>query len=109
MSEQATTLMVFFNLKPGTNEADYLAWARGSRFAHREPAQQRHFVRGVQGAEDAGQQSASPCDYFEVIRIASETQFLQESQSAQMQQVIRQFETFATDAQFICTRDITTL
>ena len=56
-----------------------------------------------------GQQSASPWDYFEVIRIASETQFLQESQSAQMQQVIRQFETFATDAQFICTRDITTL
>ena len=61
------------------------------------------------GLKMLGQQSASPWDYFEVIRIASETQFLQESQSAQMQQVIRQFETFATDAQFICTRDITTL
>ena len=109
MSEQATTLMVFFNLKPGANEADYLAWAQEVDLPTVNRLNSVTSFEVFKGLKMLGQQSASPWDYFEVIRIESETQFLQEIQSAQMQQVIRQFETFATDAHFICTRDITTL
>ncbi|MGL5288605.1 MAG: hypothetical protein ACRC9N_03845 [Aeromonas sp.] len=109
MSEQATTLMVFFNLKAGASEVDYLAWARDVDLPTVNRLNSVTSFEVFKGQKMLGQQSASPWDYFEVIRIASEAQFLAEIQSEEMQQVIRQFESFAVDAHFICTQDVTTL
>lgn len=109
MNEQATTLMVFFNLKPGKSEADYLTWAKEIDLPTVNRLNSVTSFEVFKGQKMLGQQSASPWDYFEVIRITSEGQFLQEIQSEEMQQVIRQFETFAVDAHFICTQDVMTL
>ncbi|MGL5294636.1 MAG: hypothetical protein ACRC9V_12855, partial [Aeromonas sp.] len=81
MSEQATTLMVFFNLKTGTSEADYLAWARDVDLPTVNRLNSVTSFEVFKGQKMLGQQSASPWDYFEVIRIASEAQFLAEIQS----------------------------
>ncbi|RQW19565.1 hypothetical protein EHS17_15370 [Rhodobacteraceae bacterium CH30] len=109
MRNQAKTLIVFFNLKPGTSEAEYLAWARQVDLPTVNKLQSVNSFEVFKGLNILGQQSASPWHYFEVIHITSEAEFLQEIQGKEMQQVISQFQAFTSDAHFICTQDVTTL
>lgn len=81
MSEQAT-LMVFSISNRGRTRR--IIWrGHGKSICPPNRLSSVTSFEVFKGLKMLGQQSASPWDYFEVIRIASETQFLQESQSAQ--------------------------
>ncbi|KAB7696318.1 hypothetical protein GBN33_13665 [Plesiomonas shigelloides] len=109
MSEQAMTLIVFFNLKPDISEIDYLTWAKEVDLHTVNQLNSVTSFNIFKGLKILGKQNTSPWDYFEVIRIKSEKQFLQDIQHEEMQKVICQFEGFAANANFICTQDITSL
>ncbi|WP_392341600.1 hypothetical protein [uncultured Shewanella sp.] len=56
-----------------------------------------------------GEQKASPWDFFEMIKINSEEEFLADIQTDVMLKVVEQFQVFSKDETFVSTQDITTL
>jgi len=109
MSQQARTLIVFFNLKTDVKEADYLKWAIDVDLATVNKLNSVSSIEVLKGMNMLGEQTASPWDFFEVIEISSEAAFLEDIQTDRMSKVIEQFQQFAKDVHFISTIDITSL
>lgn len=109
MNPQTKTLIVFFNLKEGVNESQYLKWARESDLPTVNNLNSVSSFEVFKGMTVFGEQKASPWDFFEVIKIHSEEAFLADVQTEVMTKVVEQFQVFAQDATFISTQDITTL
>ncbi|MGL5948206.1 MAG: hypothetical protein ACRCYV_03975 [Aeromonas sp.] len=108
MNNAPSTVMVLFNLKSDTCEADYLAWAKSVDLPTVNGLRSVNAFSVYKGLNPLGQATPSPWDYFEVIEISSSEAFLRDIQSAAMQQVIAQFQAFTQDAHFICTQNILT-
>ncbi|GAM59258.1 hypothetical protein JCM19231_1834 [Vibrio ishigakensis] len=106
MQNPARTLMVFFNLKPETQESDYLNWAKQIDLPTVNQLKSVSSFEVFKGLSLLGQETASPWQYFEVIQIESEAAFLEDIQSPEMQKVIEQFQAFTQDAHFVSTQNI---
>ncbi len=104
----AKTLMVFFNLKPTTNEAQYLEWAKQSDLPTVNQLTSVSSFEVYKGISVFGQDRPSPWDYFEVIHIDSEDAFMSDIQTDVMQKIVEQFQSFTEDAHFIVTENILT-
>lgn len=104
---QTHTIMVFFNLKPGVNEADYLTWAKTVDLPTVNGLNSVASFDVFQGVSLMGQSTPSPWQYFEVINIVSEEAFLADIQTDVMQKVVAQFQAFTEEAHFILTKNIT--
>lgn len=109
MNQQAKTLIVFFNLKEGVNESEYLKWATETDLPTVNKLNSVSSFEVFKGMTVFGEQKASPWDFFEVIKINSEENFLADIQTEIMSKVVEQFQVFAKDATFISTLDITSL
>ena len=106
MTEQATTLIVFFNLKDGVNESDYLHWAQNIDLPTVNALNSVASFDVYKGLSILGQDTPSPYQYFEVINLKSEAAFLDDIQSEVMTKVIEQFQAFTKDASFTSTQNI---
>lgn len=100
------TLIVFFNLKSETNEAQYLQWAKESDLPAVNKLNSILSFEVFKGIRILGQDKPSPWTYFEVIHISSEEAFLNDVQTEQMQKIIKQFQEFTENANFIVTEKI---
>ncbi|MBP6122810.1 MULTISPECIES: hypothetical protein [Providencia] len=100
------TLIVFFNLKSETNEAQYLQWAKESDLPAVNKLSSISSFEVFKGISMLGQDKPSPWAYFEVIHISSEEAFLNDIQTEQMQKIINQFNAFTEDVNFILTKKI---
>ena len=109
MNQQAKTLIVFFNLKDDVNESEYLKWAINVYIATVSKLNSVSSFEVLKGMNILGGQTMSPWDFFEVIKISSEEDFIEDIQTDTMTKVIEQFQLFTKDATFISTADITTL
>lgn len=109
MNQQAKTLIVFFNLKEGVKESEYLKWAKETDLPTVNKLNSVSSFEVFKGMGLFGEQKASPWHFFEVIKINSEDEFLADIQTDSMSKVVEQFQIFAKDATFISTLDITTL
>lgn len=109
MSQQTNTLIVFFNLKDGVKESEYLTWAKETDLPTVNKLSSVDSFEVFKGLSVFGEQKAAPWDFFEVIKIQSEEAFVADIQSDVMTKVIEQFQLFTKDATFISTADITTL
>jgi hypothetical protein len=109
MSQQARTLIVFFNLKEGVKESEYLEWAKEVDLPTVSKLNSVSSFEVFKGIGIFGEQKASPWDFFEVIKIHSEEAFLADIQTDVMSKIVEQFQVFAKDATFISTQDISTL
>ncbi|GAL34336.1 hypothetical protein JCM19240_1244 [Vibrio maritimus] len=102
----AKTLIVFFNLKNDTDETAYLNWAKEADLPTVNRLNSVSSFNVYKGLNMFGAQNTSPWDYFEVIEVSSEEAFLEDVQTAEMQVIVEQFNSFAKDAQFIVTENI---
>lgn len=109
MSQQAKTLIVFFNLKEGVKESDYLTWAKTVDLSTVNKLSSVDSFEVFKGMSVFGEQKAAPWDFFEVIKIHSEDAFLSDIQTDVMTKVVEEFQVFAKDATFVSTQDITSL
>lgn len=100
------TLIVFFNLKSTTDESKYLQWAKESDLPTVNKLSSVSSFEVFKGVSMFGQDQPSPWDYFEVIHINSEENFLNDIQTEAMQKIVAQFEEFTEEAQFIVTENI---
>lgn len=104
----AKTLIVFFNLKSTTDEAEYLSWAKQADLPTVSKLSSVSSFEVFKGLSLFGQESASPWQYFEVIHIESEEAFLSDIQTEEMKKIVEQFQEFTEDAHFISTENILT-
>jgi len=104
----AKTLIVFFNLKSTTDEAQYLEWAKLSDLPTVNKLSSVSSFEVFKGISMFGQDKPSPWDYFEVIHIDSEEAFLTDIQNEEMQKIVEQFQEFTEDAHFIVTENVVT-
>ncbi len=102
----AKTLIVFFNLKSTTNEAQYIEWAKQSDLPTVNKLSSVSSFEVFKGISMFGQDKPSPWDYFEVIHIDSVEAFLTDIQTEEMQKIVEQFQAFTEDAHFIVTENI---
>ena len=109
MNQQAKTLIVFFNLKEGVKQSEYLKWAREIDLPTVNKLKSVSSFEVFKGMGVFGEQKASPWHFFEVIKIHCESEFLADIQTDIMSKVIEQFKAFTKDATFISTLDITLL
>ena len=100
------TLIVFFNLKPTTSEAEYLNWAKTVDLPTVNQLNSVSSFEVFKAETLFGQNQASPWQYFEVINIESESAFTEDIQTDVMQAVVEQFQQFTQDAQFVATTNI---
>lgn len=100
------TLIVLFNLKPEINEAKYLQWAKESDIPAVNKLSSILSFEVFKGISILGQDKPPLWDYFEVIHISSEDDFLNDIKSEQMQIIIKQFKAFTENSIFILTKKI---
>ncbi|MGR5157741.1 hypothetical protein [Vibrio owensii] len=100
------TLIVFFNLKPTTSEAEYLNWVKTVDLPTVNQLNSVSSFEVFKGESLFGQNQASPWQYFEVINIESESAFAEDIQTDVMQAVVEQFQQFTQDAHFVVTANI---
>ncbi len=101
-----STIIVFFSLKPGINEAQYLQWAKESDMPVVNNLSSILSFEVFKGISMLGQDKTSPWDYFEVIHISSEDDFLNDIQTEKMQNIIKKFKSFTEDSNFILTKTL---
>lgn len=104
MSEK--TLIVFFNLKEHVTDIDYLKWAKESDLPTVNSLQSVKSFEVFKGEGVFGTEDISPWQYFEVIRITSESEFISDIESEAMQKIIGQFQSFTQDATFVVSKNI---
>ncbi|WP_194437026.1 hypothetical protein [Vibrio fluminensis] len=102
----AKTLIVFFNLKSTTHEGDYLEWARNADLPTVRGLSSVKAFDVFKGISMFGSDKSSPWQYFEVIQINSEQDFLVDIGTTEMQNIVAQFQAFTEDAHFIVTENI---
>lgn len=100
------TLIVFFNLKPSTSEAEYLNWAKTVDLPTVNQLNSVSSFEVFKGETLFGQNQESPWQYFEVINIESESAFAEDIRTHVMQAVVEQFQQFTQDAHFVATTNI---
>ena len=100
-----TTVVVFFNLKPGVTVADYERFARELDLpqVNRLPSVVSFEVLKCQGLMGGG---ASPYQYIEILRLRSLEQLGQDAQSPTMQKIVSTFQALADNPQFIVTQSL---
>lgn len=103
------TIIVFFNLKPGVNESDYLAWAKNTDLPTVKQLSSVSSFDVYKGLNMLGEDKAPTWQYFEMINIQSQESFVAEIQNDVMKKVVEQFQAFAQDAHFIVTQNIATI
>jgi hypothetical protein len=98
-----TTLIVLFNLKDATRQADYERWAREVDLptAGALPSVAKFEVLKASGLLGGG---PSPYAYVEVLRIRDMAQLGADVGTPTMQQVSAQFQAFADNPLFIVTQ-----
>lgn len=106
MANDAATIMVFFNLKEGVVESDYLKWAREIDLPTVNALNSVASFEVLKGKHLMGTDTPSPWQYFEVIKLHSQQGFAEELTSDTMGKVIEQFQSFAADAHFVVTETI---
>ena len=109
MKQQAKTIIVFFNLKEGVQESEYLQWATDVDLVEVNKLNSVSSFDVLKGINVIGEKTASPWDFFEIIKVSSEAAFLEDIQTDTMAKVIEQFQLFAKEGTFISTQDITSL
>ncbi len=101
-----TTIIVLFNLKPGTDVAAYEAWARSTDLP---------IVNGLQSVDEfhvqratglLGSDSPPPYQYVEVIVVNDMGKFGEEVATETMAKVAGEFQAFADAPQFILTESL---
>jgi len=100
-----TTVVVFFNLKPGVAVADYEKFARELDLpeVNRLPSVGGFEVLKCQGLMGGG---ASPYQYIEILRVKNLEQLGKDVQSPTMQKIVSTFATMADNPQFIVTQSL---
>ena len=96
-----STVIVLFNLKPGTDVAAYEAWARETDLATVRTlpsigAFDVYKTSGLMGSDDP-----SPYAYVEVIDVKDMDQFGKDVATEVMQKVAAEFQGFADNPMFI--------
>lgn len=104
MSEK--TLIVFFNLKELVTDSDYLKWAKTSDLPTVNSLQSVKSFEIFKGESVFGTGDISPWQYFEVINITSESEFVSDIENEAMQKIIEQFQSFTKDATFVVSKNI---
>ena len=100
------TIIVFFNLKKEVNESDYLNWAKQIDLPTVNQLQSVTSFNVYKGLNLFGSNEQTPFQYFEIINVASEAEFLADVATEKMQKVVAQFQNFVEDAHFIVTENI---
>jgi hypothetical protein len=105
MKARDMRIFVLFNLKPGVDEAAYLAWAKSTdlpivRGLASVSAFEVFAVSGMLGSDQP-----PPYRYIEVVDIADMEQFGRDIAQEVMQRVAAEFQTFATP-QFLLSRSV---
>lgn len=100
------TLVVLFNLRPGTKAGDYEAWARSTDLpaVKRLPSVKGFSVFRARGL--LGSDAPSPYQYVEMLEVASVEALVQDVAGAEMQRVVKEFGAFADHPQFIVTESL---
>lgn len=104
MSEK--TLIVFFNLKEHVTDTDYLKWAKTSDLPTVNNLQSVKSFEVFKGEGIFGTGDISPWQYFEVINITSESEFVSDIENESMQRIIKKFQGFTQDATFVVSKNI---
>lgn len=99
-------IVVLFNLKPGTDRAEYEAWARATDAptVNALPSVDRFTVHRATGL--LGSETPAPYEYIEVLDVASMDGLFADIGTEAMQAIAAQFQAFADNAQFIVTEDL---
>ncbi len=100
-----TTLIVLFNLKPGSSRADYERWAKEVDLptAGALPSVDQFEVLRASGLLTGG---PSPYEYVEILRINDMTQLGADVGTPAMQAVAAKFQAFADKPMFIVTQPL---
>lgn len=96
-----TTVVVLFNLKPGVDPGEYERWARGTDLpiVNGLDSVRRFEVLKANGL--LGGQGESPYQYIEVLELESLEGLYADVTTPAIQNVSREFRSFAADPLFI--------
>ena len=98
-----TTIIVLFNLKPGTDKSEYENWAKSVDLPTVRNLGSIDGFRVFRSTGLLGTEEAAPYEYIEVIDISEWEQFGKEIATDVMQKVAGEFQRFADNPQFIMT------
>lgn len=101
-----STIIVLFNLKPGTDAGAYEDWARTTDIATVRSLASIGGFEVYKAAGLLGSDAASPYSYIEIIDVKDMDQFGADISTDTMKAVAEQFQGFADNPLFILTNSI---
>ncbi len=101
-----TTVVVLFNLKPGTDVAAYEHWARTTDLPIVRQLASVHSFEALRTEGLLGSEGRAPFQYVEVLKIKSLELLGREMTTETMQRVVKEFGTFADRPAFMLSRPL---
>ena len=101
-----TTIIVLFNLKPGTDASAYEAWARSTDLPIVNGLESVDAFEALRSTGMLGSDAAPPYQYVEIIRVNDMGQFGEDVATETMGKVAGEFQAFADSPQFILTESL---
>jgi uncharacterized protein (TIGR02118 family) len=100
-----STIIVLFNLKPGSDPSSYERWARSTDLPI---VQGLKSVRSFEVLKTTGLLGggSSPYQYVEILCIADEARFVKDLSSPIVQRVAAEFQQFADQPLFVTTEPL---
>ena len=102
-----TTIIVLFNLKAGTDVAEYEAWARSTDLPIVNDLESVDEFRVQRATGMLGSDAKPPYQYVEVIQVNDMGTFGAEVSTEAMGRVAGEFQAFADSPMFILTESLT--
>lgn len=101
-----TTLVVLFNLKDPDDKGAYEAWARSTDLPTVRALASVERFRTLRTSGIFSSDHPAPYQYIEIIDLGDTAQFEKDVSSEVMQELARDFQSFADDPLFITTESI---